>query len=93
MTTQVLISMTSDELRDLMAQAVAQGIREGSKNRVPLRPMEEARMLDVSFNTYKKMLAITGRTEIYPDEIETFKIEYYGTKKLQSKKQKRIGEG
>lgn len=81
MTATVLISMTSDELRDLMAEAVAQGIREGSKLRVPLRPMEAARLLDVSFNTYKKMLAVTGRTEIYPDELTNFKNEYYVAKK------------
>ena len=81
MTSTVLISMTSDELRELMAQAVAQGIREGSKSRVPLRPMEAAKMLDVSYNTYKKMLAVTGRTEIYPDELTNFKNEYYASKK------------
>lgn len=86
MTEQVLISMTSDELRELMAQAVAQGIREGSKLRVPLRPMEAAKNLGVSFNTYKKMLAVTGRTEVYPDELESFKLQYYGNKKLHLKR-------
>lgn len=46
MTEQVLISMTSDELRDLMA--------------------------------------VTGRDQLYSDEVETIKKEYYG---LRNRKQ------
>lgn len=41
-------------------------------------------MLDVSYNTYKKMMAVTGRDQLYSDEVETLKKEYYG---LRNRKQ------
>lgn len=81
--------MTSDELRDLMAQAVEQGLNRANVKRakvkkVFLRPTEAARALGVAYNTYKKMMAVTGRDHLYSDEVETLKKEYYG---LRNRKQ------
>jgi len=47
MTEQVLISMTSDELRDLMAQAVEQGLNRAKVKKVFLRQTEAAMELTV----------------------------------------------
>ena len=78
--------MTSDELRDLMAQAVEQGLNlnRAKVKKVFLRPCEAARTLGVSFNTYKRMMSVTGRDHLYSDEVETFKQEYYA---LRNRKQ------
>lgn len=84
MTEQVHISMTSDELRDLMAQAVEQGLNRAKVKKVFLRPTDAARALGVAYNTYKKMMAVTGRDHLYSDEVETLKQEYYG---LRNRKQ------
>ena len=76
--------MTSDELRDLMAQAVEQGLNRAKVKKGILRPFEAARALGVSYNTYKKMMSVTGRDHLYSDEVETLKQEYY---ELRNRKQ------
>jgi len=81
MTEQVLITMTKEDFRDLLKEAVAEGLKASRKDRIPLRPMDAARHLGVSFNTYKKMLQWTGRTEIYQEDLQTIKTEYHDIRK------------
>lgn len=72
-----LISITVDELKTMISETVVKAIKDTTKVKIRLSNAAAARELGVAYNTFMKMLQVTGREYICSDEIKSFKSEYH----------------
>lgn len=80
-----LILVSPDKLREIITDAVYAGIMKGNtNNHIALRPLQAASKLGVSYNTYRKILSVTGRDVIYSDEVELVMRLYEAKKSRKS---------
>ena len=82
MTEVYLMSISTDELKSLIQEAVHDALTKSKIVRERLPKRQVCKRLGVSFNTLQKMLLVTGRDYVYADEINEFKQEYELKKSL-----------